>query len=75
MYNSPTPLIIAIKAIIVQTFGIQVMPKIFLNCRLDDGLVLSRYLEVHCTYNLLSNYSYNPIMSRVTVMMGLISRL
>ena len=33
------------------------------------------YLEVHCTYNLLSNCSYNPIISRVTVVMGLIIRL
>ena len=30
------------------------------------------YLEVHGTYNLLSNCSYNPIISRVTVVMGLI---
>ena len=29
------------------------------------------YLEVHCTYNLLSNCSYNQI-SRVTVVMGFI---
>ena len=34
---------------------------------LDDD-----YLEVHGTYNLLSNCSYNPIISRVTVVMGLI---
>ena len=33
------------------------------------------YLEVHCTYNLLSNCSYNLIISRVTVDMGLIIRL
>ena len=32
-------------------------------------------LEVHCTYNLLSNCNYNPIISRVTVVMGLILRL
>ena len=30
------------------------------------------YLEVHGTYNLLNNCSYNPIISRVTVVMGLI---
>ena len=24
------------------------------------------YLEVHCTYNLLSNYSYNPNISPIT---------
>ena len=30
------------------------------------------YLEVHGTYNLLSNCSYNPFISRVTVVMGLI---
>ena len=29
-------------------------------------------LEVQCTYDLPSNRSYNPIISRVTVMMGLI---
>ena len=33
------------------------------------------YLEVHCTYNLVSNCSYNPNISRVTVVMGLIFRL
>ena len=30
------------------------------------------YLEVHCTYNLLSNCSYNQILSRVTVVIGFI---
>ena len=30
---------------------------------------------VHGTYKLLSNCSYNPIISRVTVVMGLILRL
>ena len=30
------------------------------------------YLEVHCTYNLLSTYSYNPSISRVTIVMELI---
>ena len=30
------------------------------------------YLEVHGTYNLPSNCSYNPIISRVTVVMVLI---
>ena len=30
------------------------------------------YLEVHGTYNLLSSCSYSPIISRVTVVMGLI---
>ena len=34
-----------------------------------------QYLEVHCTYNLLSNCSYNLIISRVTIIMGLIFRL
>ena len=29
-------------------------------------------LEVGCTYKLLSNCSYNPIISRVTVVMGFI---
>ena len=33
------------------------------------------YSEVHCTYNLLSNCSYNPIISWVTVVMGLITKL
>ena len=33
------------------------------------------YLEVHGTYNLLSNCSYNPIISSVTVIMGHIFRL
>ena len=33
------------------------------------------YLEVHCTYNLLSNCSYSPIISRVTVVIGLVFRL
>ena len=33
------------------------------------------YLEVHCTYNLLSNCSYKTIISRVTVVMGLLIRL
>ena len=28
------------------------------------------YLEVRFTYNLLSNCSYKPIISRVTVVMG-----
>ena len=32
-------------------------------------------LEVHCTYNLPRNCSYIPIISRVTVDMGLIIRL
>ena len=32
-------------------------------------------LEVHRKYNLLSNCSYNPIISRVTIIMGLIFRL
>ena len=31
-------------------------------------------LEVHCTYNLLSNCSYNLIMPRETVVLGLIFR-
>ena len=33
------------------------------------------YLEVHCTYNLLSNCSYNPIISRLAIVMGLMFRL
>ena len=33
------------------------------------------YLEVHCTYNLLRNCSYNLSISRVTGVMGLIFRL
>ena len=34
------------------------------------------YLEVvRCTYNLLSNCSYNPIISRVTVVIGFILSL
>ena len=32
-------------------------------------------LQVHGTYNLLSNCSYNPIISRVTVVAGLICGL
>ena len=35
----------------------------------------SSYLEVHYTYNLLSNCSYNPSISRVTVVMELVFRL
>ena len=31
----------------------------------DLGLRIP-YLEVHCTYNLLSNYSYNPNISPMT---------
>ena len=34
-----------------------------------------RYLEVRFTYNLLNNCSYNPIIFRVTVVMGFIIRL
>ena len=30
------------------------------------GIGLRAYLEVHCTYNLLSNCSYNPIVSPIT---------
>ena len=41
----------------------------------SGGPLIAAFLEVHCTYNLLSNYSYNPIISRVTVVMGLIFRL
>ena len=37
--------------------------------------VLLLYLEVHCTYSLLSNCNYNPTISGVTVVMGLIFRL
>ena len=33
------------------------------------------YLEVRFTYNLLNNCSYNPIIPRVTVVMGLIIEL
>ena len=32
-------------------------------------------LGVHCTYNLLSNSSYEPSISRLTVVMGLIFRI
>ena len=32
-------------------------------------------LEVRCAYNLLSNCTYNPIISRVTVVMGLVIRV
>ena len=41
------------------------------------GLIEFRmvYLEVHCTYNLLGNCSYNPSISRVTVVMELLLRL
>ena len=30
------------------------------------GLGFRAYLEVHCTYNLLSNCSYNPIVNPIT---------
>ena len=33
------------------------------------------YLKVHGTYNLLSNCSYNPLIFRATVVIGLIFRL
>ena len=33
------------------------------------------YLEVHFAYNLHSNCSYDPIICRVAVVMGLIIRL
>ena len=36
---------------------------------------LTVYLEVRFTYNLLNNCSYNPIIFRVTVVMGFIIRL
>ena len=39
------------------------------------GAESKRDLEVHCTCNLLNNCSYNPTISRVTVVMGLIFRL
>ena len=35
----------------------------------EYGPLASDYLEVRCTYNLLSNCSYKPIISRVTVVM------
>ena len=35
-----------------------------------DRLTLCGYLEVRFTYNLLRNCSSNPIISRVTVVMG-----
>ena len=35
----------------------------------------AQYLEVRFTYNLPSNCSYTPIIPRVTVVMGLISRV
>ena len=31
-----------------------------------DDYVSGAYLEVHCTYNLLSNCSYNPIVNPIT---------
>ena len=37
---------------------------------IHHGSTFSEYLEVHCTYNLLSNCSYNPSISRATVVMG-----
>ena len=39
------------------------------------GQRCNNYLEVHCTYNLLRNCSYNPSISRVAILMGLIFRL
>ena len=36
------------------------------------GYISNYYLEVHCTNNLLSNCSYNQIISRVPVVMGFI---
>ena len=33
------------------------------------------YLEVRCTYNLRSDCSYNPVISRVTVLIGFITGL
>ena len=42
------------------------------NMRLEESAVPEVYLEIHRTYNLLSNCSYNPIISRVIVVMGLI---
>ena len=47
-------------------------PKLYLPVRLVG---LRAYLEVHCTCNLLSNCSYNPSISRVTAITGLIFRL
>ena len=41
----------------------------------NQALTPKTYLEVHCTSILLTNCSYNPIISRVTVVMGLIFRL
>ena len=41
----------------------------------SGGPLIAAFLEVHCIYNLLSNCSYTPIISRVTVVMGLIFRL
>ena len=43
-----------------------------LELRVQDIGLTRAYLEVHGTYNLLSNCSYNPTISRVTVVMGLI---
>ena len=45
------------------------------NTMVSGPLRLAPYLEVHCTYKLLSNCRYTPIISRVTVVMGLIFRL
>ena len=40
----------------------------------DGGraLIPKPYSEVHCTYNLLSNCSYSPAISRVTVVVEVI---
>ena len=44
----------------------------FLETEISGPEPYEPYLEVHYTYNLLSNCSYNPIISRVTVVMGFI---
>ena len=53
--------------------GVQVhINELIVPSRMVYGLGFRDYLEVQGTYNLLSNCSYNPIISRVTVVMGLV---
>ena len=39
---------------------------------MEDPYYRGAYLEIHGTYKLLSDCSYNPFISRVTVVMELI---
>ena len=50
-------------------------PQIYLAQAGIHHVSYSQYLEVRCTYKLLSNGSYNTIIARVTVGMGLMIRL